>query len=239
MQKDHRPYPIKKNWLRLQKFYAEHFLRPQFAFLGKSHAFMRPWYVEIFGAPVSLGHHATVIATADKRVRFAIWGAAEGSGFIEIGDYSLISPGVRFSAAVGIRLGHNCMLANGVYITDCDWHGLYDRVSLGEAAPVTIGDNVWIGDGAIVCKGVRIGENSVVGAGAVVVKSLPANVIAAGNPAAIVKALDPNQPRFTRGHWFKEHRHLARELAVWDRAVMANNTLLKWLRSVLFPRPGD
>ncbi len=49
----------------------------------------------------------------------------------------------------------------------------------------------WIGDSAIVCKGVRVGENSIVGAGAVVTKNVPPNTVVAGNPARVVKKLDP------------------------------------------------
>lgn len=52
--------------------------------------------------------------------------------------------------------------------------------------PITIGDNVWLGGGVIVCPGVTIGENTVVGAGSVVVKDLPANVLAVGNPARVI-----------------------------------------------------
>ena len=59
------------------------------------------------------------------------------------------------------------------------------------AEPITIGDNVWLGGGAIVLPGVTIGENTVVGAGAVVVRDLPANVVAVGNPARIVRKVEP------------------------------------------------
>jgi maltose O-acetyltransferase len=55
--------------------------------------------------------------------------------------------------------------------------------------PISIGDNVWLGGGAIVCPGVRIGENTVVGAGAVVTKDLPANVLAVGNPARVTRQI--------------------------------------------------
>jgi acetyltransferase-like isoleucine patch superfamily enzyme len=58
-----------------------------------------------------------------------------------------------------------------------------------KTAPVIIEDNVWIGMNAVILKGVTIGENSVVAAGAVVSKSVPANVVVAGNPAVIVKEL--------------------------------------------------
>jgi maltose O-acetyltransferase len=65
-----------------------------------------------------------------------------------------------------------------------------ERRSKVEAAkPITIGDNVWLGGGVIVGPGVTIGANTVVGAGAVVVRDLPANVVAVGNPARIVRSI--------------------------------------------------
>lgn len=54
-------------------------------------------------------------------------------------------------------------------------------------APVIIGENVWIGSHVRICKGVTIGDNSVIGANSVVTKSIPANCIAVGNPARVVK----------------------------------------------------
>ncbi len=154
---------------------------------------MKPWHVKIFGESIELGNYATVIATSDNKVRLSVWPSKKGEGHIRIGDYCLICPGVRISSASEIRIGDNCMLASGVYIIDCDWHGIYNRISIGKAIPVKIEANVWLGDGAIVCKGVTIGENSIVGAGAVVVNSVPPNVIAAGNPARVVKSLNPEE----------------------------------------------
>jgi maltose O-acetyltransferase len=57
------------------------------------------------------------------------------------------------------------------------------------AQPITIGDNVWLGGGVIVCPGVRVGENTVLGAGLVVVRNLPADVVAVGNPALVIRRL--------------------------------------------------
>ncbi len=67
MRKDHRPYVLKKAYLKFQKFYTNHFLRPQLDTLGRGFAFMRPWHVELFGGPITIGDFATVIATSDKR----------------------------------------------------------------------------------------------------------------------------------------------------------------------------
>jgi acetyltransferase-like isoleucine patch superfamily enzyme len=76
------------------------------------------------------------------------------------------------------------MMAAGSYITDSDWHEMYDRGQRAKGVfPVKIGDNVWLGDHCMVLKGVTIGENSVVAAGAVVAKDVPPNVVVAGNPA--------------------------------------------------------
>ena len=63
------------------------------------------------------------------------------------------------------------------------------RAKWESAKPVAIGNNVWLGGGVIVCPGVTIGDNTVVGAGAVVVRDLPANVVAVGNPARVVRTL--------------------------------------------------
>ena len=56
--------------------------------------------------------------------------------------------------------------------------------------PITIGDNVWLGGGVIVCPGVTIGENSVIGAGSVVTKDVPPNVLAAGNPCKVIRPIE-------------------------------------------------
>jgi maltose O-acetyltransferase len=63
------------------------------------------------------------------------------------------------------------------------------RAKWESARPITIGDNVWLGGGVIVCPGITIGHDTVVGAGAVVVRDLPAGVVAVGNPARIVRRL--------------------------------------------------
>ena len=161
---------------------------------------MKPWCVEVNGGPISLGDYANIIATSDNKVRFTVWSNREGEGHIQIGKYCLICAGVRISAATEITIGDNCMLANRVYVTDADWHDLYDRsMFVGQSSPVRIGNNVWLGDSTIVCKGVTIGDNSIVGAGAVVVKDIPPNVVAGGNPAVVLAPRPDYRPATTLG----------------------------------------
>jgi acetyltransferase-like isoleucine patch superfamily enzyme len=239
LRKDHRPYAVKKGYLRLQKLYARHFLKPQFDRVGSGAFFIKPWHVEVFGGPVTLGDHVTIIATADRKVRLSVWSDRPGRGAIRVGDCSLLCPGVRISSAAAVSIGSSCMLASGVYITDGDWHGIYDRVSIGRAQPVSLAQNVWVGDSAIVCKGVAIGANSIIGAGSVVVGDIPANAIAAGNPARVVKLLDPAAALTTRADWYADPARLARDFELLDRANLARNTFGHWLRTLLLPLRGD
>jgi len=239
LKRDHRPYFIKKADQRFQDFYVKHFLRPQLESLGTGFAFRKPWHVEIFGPRIELGNYVNVIATSDKKVRLAVWPESEGKGCIRVGNYCLICPGVRIGSASKIIIGDNCMIAGHSYITDSDWHDIYNRVSSGKTAPVIIKDNVWIADSAIICKGVTIGENSIIGAGSVVVNDIEPNIIAAGNPAGEVKRLDPKEPTTTRAHWFSDPVRLYKGFDMVDRDTLRENTVLHWLRSMLFPVKED
>ena len=240
MRRDHRPYIIKRLYQGFEKYYANWFLKPQFESLGRGCTFMKPWYVELFGGPISLGNYATVIATPDNRVRLTVWTSMGQEASIRIGNYCLICPGVRISAGKSITIGASCMLASGVFVTDSDWHGVYDRsLPVGKSAPVTIEDNVWIGDSVLVCKGLRIGQNSIIGAGSVVVRDIPENAIAAGNPATVIKYLDKDEPVKTRADWLADPKTLARQFEEIDRSFMRDNTWYGWIRSLLYPRSGD
>ena len=239
MRRDHRPYYVKKAFLKFSEFYVNHFLRPQLDSLGKGFTFVRPWHVEIFGAPVGLGDYVNVVASADRKVRIAVWSEKKDLGRIRIGDYCLIGPGVRIGSAHEIIIGDNCMMAHGAYLTDSDWHDVYNRITIGKTAAIKIENNVWVGDSAIVCKGVTVGENSIIGAGAVVVNSVPPNCIAAGNPAKVVKQLDAAEPFTTRQQWFADPDKLFRGFDETDKQLLRQNSLIHWLRSLLFPTKGD
>jgi len=84
-----------------------------------------------------------------------------------------------------VQIGPNVQLLTPVHPVEPEPR----RNKVEAARPITIGNNVWLGGGVIVCPGVTIGENTVVGAGAVVVRNLPANVLAVGNPARVVREI--------------------------------------------------
>lgn len=90
-----------------------------------------------------------------------------------------------------VEIGCNVLLAPNVQIyTATHPFGAAERASGREfALPISIGDKVWIGGGAIICPGVSIGDNTIIGAGSVVTKSVPANVVAAGNPCRVLREL--------------------------------------------------
>jgi acetyltransferase-like isoleucine patch superfamily enzyme len=91
-----------------------------------------------------------------------------------------------------ITIGANVLMGTNTEITDSDFHNLDPRKRLVddyECCPVTIGDNVFIGSNVKILKGVTIGENSVIGGGSIVNKDIPANTVAAGIPAKVIKQL--------------------------------------------------
>lgn len=91
----------------------------------------------------------------------------------------------RITIGDDVQIGPNVQLLTPTHPVEPEQR----RAKWEAAAPITIADNVWLGGGAIVLPGVTIGENTVVGAGAVVTRDLPANVVAVGNPARIIRGV--------------------------------------------------
>ncbi len=116
-----------------------------------------------------------------------IFSTIKKNAIIEIGDNCGFS-GTVIGCAKYIKLGNNVRCGANTMITDSDWHSNDPRT--GNDNPVIIEDNVWLGYGVKVLKGVHIGENTLIGAGSIVTHNIPANVVAAGNPCRIIKTIN-------------------------------------------------
>lgn len=110
---------------------------------------------------------------------------------ITIGAKTFINYDAIMLDCAPIRIGDHVSIGPGVQLLTAT-HPVDDfrarRDGWESAAPVDIGDNVWLGGAVVVCPGVGIGENSVIGAGSVVTSDVPASVLAAGNPCRIIRS---------------------------------------------------
>lgn len=132
----------------------------------------------------------------------------DGSGQINIGNYTTIRQNSILGSVDNIKIGNYVIISNNCTIRDHNSHpidpikrkemslsGFYGdlwRNIYAESAPIIIEDNVWIGERAIILKGVTIGMGAIVATGAIVTKDVPPYSVVAGNPAKIVKDISTN-----------------------------------------------
>ncbi len=92
---------------------------------------------------------------------------------------------------MSVTIGDNVLFGPAVqiYTATHPISAVERRKWLESAKPITIGSDVWVGGGAIICPGVTIGDRSIIGAGSVVTKDIPADVVAAGNPCRVIRSL--------------------------------------------------
>lgn len=147
---------------------------------------------------IVMGEHVTLLAHwRSNRVGMSgpvmlhTW---EG-GKISIGDHTGMSA-VVVSSRAGVTIGKHCNLGGNVRIYDHDFHTLDADTRRGPRGcddcarkPIRIGDDVFIGANSMVLKGVSIGDRAIIGAGSIVRTDIPADCIAAGNPAVVVNQL--------------------------------------------------
>lgn len=106
-------------------------------------------------------------------------------GKIEIGSNSYIGDRTEIHSGASVKIGNNVNIAWDCNILDRDYHAFNSETEVKKS--VVISDNVWIGVGAMVLKGVTIGEGAVVAAGSVVTRDVPEKCLVAGNPAKVIK----------------------------------------------------
>jgi len=143
--------------------------------IGKDVRVRRPWCLAL-GTRVEVEHNVFFkIVSDDARVT--------------VGDFTFIGNGTELDVLESLRVGAHTLIAPNVFITD-HTHNSAAGVRLDQqgsrSAPVTIGDDVWIGTRAVILAGVTIADGAIVGAGAVVTKDVAANSIVAGVPARAI-----------------------------------------------------
>lgn len=110
---------------------------------------------------------------------------------ITIGARTFVNYNLTALDVATITIGEDCQIGPNVQLLT-PTHPVEPgprRDKLEAALPITIGDNVWLGGGVIVCPGVSIGDDSVIGAGSVVTRDIPAGVVAVGNPARVLRSI--------------------------------------------------
>jgi len=239
LQKDNRPYFVR---LFIENFYilwTKYFLIPQFKRVGRNLDINKPWNIDVYGKNILLGENVHIRTSRNVITQMCAWNKNNCNGIIKIGDNVLISPGVRIISAKEIIIDSNVMIASNVYISDSDWHGVYDRTyTPGSSKKIHIEENSWIGEGSKISKGVRIGKNSIIGLGSVVTSDVPDNEIFGGNPAKKIGEIDKNKKIRKREEIFlnNDYSNLMKFLI---REDLKENNLFTWLRTVFFPKKGD
>lgn len=154
------------------------------------------------------GDSNKIVVGRHSRILGELFTFAHG-GEIKIGEWCYVGEGTRIWSAASVVIGNRVLISHNANIFDSLTHPLgaaarhrqireiFTRghpleISLDESA-VRIGDDAWIGAGAMVLRGVTVGEGGIVAAGAVVTKDVPAFSIVAGNPAVLIREIRPDE----------------------------------------------
>jgi acetyltransferase-like isoleucine patch superfamily enzyme len=118
-------------------------------------------------------------------IKLSCVGGPRGAARLTIGTFCSIGDRTEIHCGESVEIGDRVIIAWDCNILDRDYHSVDAREE--RTAPISIGNDVWIGCRSIILKGVSIGDGAVVAAGSVVTKDIPAHVLVAGNPAHIKK----------------------------------------------------
>lgn len=184
-----------KEYKALLNSYFENNLLNQFKIFGSNSVLPQPCTI-MNPKYISIGKNFNAL----YNLRIEAWDEYMGESFspeIIIGDNVNFNTDCHIGCINKVTIGNNVLLASRIYISD-HFHGKISgeeslispaKRKLYSKGPVIIKDNVWIGEGVCVMPGVTIGENSIIGANAVVTKDIPANCVASGVPAKVLKHL--------------------------------------------------
>jgi acetyltransferase-like isoleucine patch superfamily enzyme len=144
--------------------------------------------IKRFIRKVKVAYYKYIFGVRDLDIYFPVF--LEPINNIAIGEGVAINAFVHIWANAKVEIGNNTLIASHVQITTSTHdYNVYPMKTSRIDMPVKIGNNVWIGSGAIIFPGVSIGDNSVIGAGSLVNKDIPANSVAYGVPAKVSKQL--------------------------------------------------
>jgi acetyltransferase-like isoleucine patch superfamily enzyme len=174
----------------LRFFWYEPLLRSQCEHVGKRLLMEQLPYISGYGA-IRLGEKVRLSGKSS----FAFGRSGTAPPTLSIGDNTFVGHGCSFHVSKSISIGDHCLLAAGVSIYDMDGHPLdaqarreHRPTPPDSIHPVVIGDDVWIGHGSMILKGVTIGDRAIVAAHSVVTRDVPSDCIVGGNPARILRS---------------------------------------------------
>lgn len=132
--------------------------------------------------------------------RIEAWSFVNGEKFtpsIKIGNDFVMQFNNHITCINEIRIGNGVLLGSNITISDNNHgHNILseaeippNRRKLSSKGKISIGNNVWIADNAVILSGVTVGDNVVIGAGAIVSKDIPDNSVVVGNPATVIKTM--------------------------------------------------
>jgi|APIni6443716594_1056825.scaffolds.fasta_scaffold129409_2 acetyltransferase-like isoleucine patch superfamily enzyme len=174
-----------------------------FGSVGAGSYIESPWMITN-PANISIGSNFTALS----RLRMETFEEYLGEKFtprIIIGDNVAFNNDCHIGCINRVEIGNNVLGASRIYISD-HYHGRIESADLEHIpterrlfskGPVIIRDNVWIGEGVSIMPGVTIGSNAIIGANSVVTKDIPANAVAAGIPARVVRILEKGPAAIT------------------------------------------
>jgi len=123
-------------------------------------------------------------------------GKIQETPVLKIGSHTYIGPGVKIGICKEITIGDHCLIAARVFMSDHDGHPVNWQkrreqlpVDIDSVSPILIEDDVWIGEGAYICKGIKIGRGAIIGARSVVTKDVEPFTVVGGNPAKLIKSI--------------------------------------------------
>jgi acetyltransferase-like isoleucine patch superfamily enzyme len=188
--KNGKAFPVFVNWreeIRLRKSCCIVFDKPARLYIGFT--FMGSASLKNDIAVLNLGENAKLIVKGNVLIGPGVRIDVGTEASFTIGANTSFSHNVITICKKELTIGDDCIIAGGVIIRDTDAHHIIwdGKEDIEKSKPTAIGNHVWIGNRAIILKGITIGNGSVIGAGSVVTKDVPPNTLAAGNPAKVIK----------------------------------------------------